>query len=113
MVQQWTVWKELLDQGAFGDNVTDDPTGLRGAIKPDWWNVRWIPFTHDGGGNHQCIDLDPGPSGHLGQVMNFDHEVSATGVLADNFRSFLAAFADDLEAGRSALSEGGECLDSA
>jgi cell wall assembly regulator SMI1 len=95
VVQEWTNWRGLLLQGVFGDAESTP----QGPIKTDWWNMRWIPFTHDGGGNHQCLDLDPAPGGDMGQVINFDHEVGATEVLATSFRAYLAAFADDLEAG--------------
>jgi cell wall assembly regulator SMI1 len=107
MVQEWTNWRELRQQGTFkGAESTPE-----GPIKTDWWNVRWIPFTHDGGGNHQCLDLDPAPGGNAGQVINFDHEVGATGVLAPSFRAYLAAFADDLEAGCYAAWEDSRGLD--
>jgi cell wall assembly regulator SMI1 len=109
VVAQWNNWKGWLEQGKF---VGWESTP-QGAVKTDWWNIRWIPFTHDGGGNHQCLDLDPPDGGNVGQVINFDHEVGATEVLADSFGSFLAAFADDLEAGHFTMSAGGECLDPA
>jgi cell wall assembly regulator SMI1 len=107
VVQEWSNWRELLLKGTFGDAESTP----QGSIKTDWWNVRWIPFTHDGGGNHQCIDLDPAPGGEVGQVINFDHEVGATEVLAPSFRVYLAAFADDLEAGCYAPWEDGQGLD--
>jgi cell wall assembly regulator SMI1 len=107
MIQEWNNWKEWLQTGKFGDAESTP----QGPIKTDWWNVRWIPFTHDGGGNHQCIDLDPAPGGEQGQVINFDHEVGATEVLAPSFRAYLATFGADLEAGCYAPWPDGQGLD--
>ena len=107
VVQESNNWREWLHRGTFGDAESTP----QGPIKTDWWNVRWIPFTHDGGGNYQCLDLDPAPGGNVGQIINFDHEVGATEVLAPSFRAFLAAFADDLEAGRFAPWEDRQGLD--
>src|SRR6476660_10167222 len=63
ILDQWKVWKELLDSGEFNDYKSEPQEG----IKDDWWNARWIPFTHNGGGDHYCIDLDPSARGSMGQ----------------------------------------------
>jgi cell wall assembly regulator SMI1 len=107
VVQEWNNWRDLLQRGTFADAESTP----QGPIQTDWWNLRWIPFTHDGGGNHQCLDLDPAPGGQTGQVINFDHEVGATEVLAPSFRAFLAEFADELEAGCYAPWQDGQGLD--
>src|SRR5687768_1949057 len=40
---EWTVWKNLLDSGAFEDWESESEK----EIRADWWNPKWIPLTHD------------------------------------------------------------------
>ena len=40
-----------------------------------WWNLKWVPFTYNGGGDHPCIDLDPAVTGTVGQVVQSDDVV--------------------------------------
>ena len=61
IVSQGKTWKELLDGGDFKDTFYGSDDG----IKNDWWNPKWIPFAHNGGGDHLCLDLDPASSGTL------------------------------------------------
>jgi cell wall assembly regulator SMI1 len=90
------IWVELLDDGDFeGNEATPD-----GPVKRDWWNRWWVPVTSNGGGDHLCIDLDPAPSGVVGQVIDFSHESGPKSVVAPGLRTFLAAYAADLESGR-------------
>jgi cell wall assembly regulator SMI1 len=67
---QWQVWKQLHDAGRFKALHSSPAAGVR----DDWWNPRWIPFTHDGGGNHLCLDLDPAEGGAVGQVISMWHD---------------------------------------
>lgn len=53
--------------------VEPDPAGrvrLFGGTGPS----SWVPFADDGGGNHYCVDLAPGPQGRRGQVVLVHHE---------------------------------------
>jgi cell wall assembly regulator SMI1/predicted DNA-binding WGR domain protein len=85
--KQWKIWKELHDDGTFEDNEgdPDDP-----GIKEDWWNPKWIPFTHDASGNHHCIDLDPERGGKYGQVISMWHDDSSRTLVARSFTEFIA-----------------------
>lgn len=98
---EWTVWKELLDDGTFED-TTSAPDG---PIRPDWWNARWIPLTYDGSGNHYCADLDPAPGGNVGQIITMWHDEEAREIVAPTFSAWLQQFAAELEAGEYAYSE--------
>jgi hypothetical protein len=49
------------------------------------------------------IDLDPGPSGIVGQVINFGRNEEDKYVLATSWAQFLEDFADELEAGNFVL----------
>lgn len=75
------------------------PQALAGPIQPVWWHPAWLPVTGDGAGNHWCLDLAPASGGQVGQIIDFDHEVGPTKVLATSFQELLSTFADQLEAG--------------
>lgn len=53
--EQWNVWRDLVESGSF-DKSNPKPTG---PIKRIWWNLKWIPITHSGSGDHECVDMDP------------------------------------------------------
>lgn len=93
--EEWNAWKELLDRGTF-ENFRSDSDG---RVVEDWWHARWVPLTHDGAGNHYCLDLNPGPKGRAGQIIQMWHDDSERSVVAPSYRAWLAAFADALEAG--------------
>jgi molybdopterin molybdotransferase len=54
-------------------------------VRSDWWNPCWIPFTHDGGGNHLCLDLDPAAGGAGGQVITLWHDGGARALAGSSF----------------------------
>jgi len=103
IADEWQVWKELLDDGTFDDWERNPDPGVRA----DWWNPRWIPLTHDAGGNHDCLDLDPAPGGREGQIISLWHDEATRSVLAGSYREWLSRFADRLEAGSYAVDEHG------
>ncbi len=41
-------------------------------IQPVHFDPKWIPFAQDGGGNMLCIDMNPGPNGNSGQVIQWE-----------------------------------------
>jgi cell wall assembly regulator SMI1 len=92
---QWDVWKKLLDQGTFEESRAAPHPG----IKNDWWNARWIPFTHDGGGNNLCLDLDPAKGGTVGQVITMWHDSSERELMFPSFTVWLESVLDGLESG--------------
>lgn len=78
---QWRIWKGLHDTGAFDGQRSSPAPGVRA----DWWNPRWIPFTHDGGGNHLCLDLDPAEGGTAGQVITVWHDSGERALAGSSF----------------------------
>lgn len=88
ILDEWQVWKELLDAGDFADAHSAPAAGIRA----DWWNPRWIPFTYDGSGNHLCLDLDPAAAGRAGQVITMWHDGAERELLAPDFGSWFAAY---------------------
>lgn len=93
---QWFVWKDLLDGGDFKDIFSEPEEG----IKTDWWNPKWIPFTHNGGGDHLCLDLDPAPSGLTGQVITMWHDMEARELKAKNFAEYFETYVNGVLAGK-------------
>ncbi len=98
LLDQWSAWRELAQDFAkeaedFGEeNYATQITGESypvDAIKPIYINLKWIPFSHDGSGNHLGIDLDPGSAGIIGQVINFGTDESNKFVLASSITEFM------------------------
>jgi cell wall assembly regulator SMI1 len=96
VVASWRMWQSHVAEGMWVEVATDP----EGPIRPVHWNHRWVPISHNNGGDHQCVDLDPAPGGKAGQVIAFNHEVGPVRVLADGFGAWLGAYAAGLEAGR-------------
>src|ERR1051325_4380886 len=67
------------------------------GIKDDWWNSFWIPFTHDGAGNHICIDLDPTPNGKYGQIIRMWPDSPDRELYASSFSEYISNYISDLE----------------
>lgn len=103
VAEEWSVWKDLLDSGTFGDNQGDPEDGVRG----DWWNPAWIPFAADGAGDFYCIDLKPAKGGKKGQIVHLLHDDSPRNLAADSLRDWLQEFAEALDGGQYKVSSGG------
>jgi len=91
ILAQWRIWKGLVDGGDF-DGMESEPDP---GIRDDWYNLKWIPFTHDGSGNHLCIDLDPAEGGFPGQVIRVWHDDARRERIAGSFSAWLARVADE------------------
>lgn len=86
---QWSIWKNLVSGGDFDDMTSDPDAGIR----DDWYNLKWIPFTHDGSGNHLCVDLDPAEGGTVGQVIRVWHDDDRRERVASSYAEWLARVA--------------------
>lgn len=95
VLAQWSVWKELLDDDDFDGAESEPAPGIRN----DWWHARWIPFTHNGGGDHLCIDLAPAATGHAGQVISMWHDSAERTLLAPDFGAWFKTYVDAVCAG--------------
>ena len=78
VVGEWHMLAELLEEGEFQDSKGTSDKGIR----PDWWNVGWIPFAGNGAGDSFCIDLSPAKGGKEGQVITHNHESGEHKLLA-------------------------------
>ncbi|TCW78638.1 molybdenum cofactor biosynthesis protein MoaA [Burkholderia sp. SRS-46] len=70
ILAQWSIWRELVASGDLADCEGEPEPGIRG----DWYNLKWIPLTHNGSGDHLCVDLDPDDGGRVGQVIRVWHD---------------------------------------
>ncbi len=102
----WTIQKELLDIGEFAGEHPESAKGIRKA----WWNVGWIPFASNGGGDYFCIDMSPTSAGTIGQVISHNHETGEHLLLAPSLRQFLHQLASNLEEGMISYDEDEESL---
>lgn len=105
MLGQYKVWKELVEDGTLVSGAASP----EGPIRNDDYNLKWIPLTHDGGGDHTLIDLDPAEGGKVGQLINLSHETGPEEVAAPNLAEYLSDLADALESGAATFD--GEYLD--
>ena len=96
ILEEWQTMKTLLEAGKFNHPSESDPIN---AIKTDWWNNAWIPISGDGSGNLVCIDFSPDLKGHIGQVIDFDHETLHRTVLSNNFDSYIREYLKELKSG--------------
>jgi cell wall assembly regulator SMI1 len=94
MVESWRLMKRLLDDGSF-----PHPGLPRGPVRADWWHPHWLPLTEDQSGYMKCLDLAPAAGGRVGQVLWWCHDDPSRGVAAATLAEWLAAFAEELEAG--------------
>lgn len=102
---EWTVWKDLLDAG---DLITDDDIEsdrIDTEIRQVWWHPKWIPFTYNGGGDHDCLDLAPAKEGVQGQIISMWHDDEERKLLAPGIREWLQQYAEQLESGQIIFSE--------
>ncbi len=99
--EEWNVWKGLLDSGEIAD-FESEPVG---PIRIGWWNEKWIPITHDGGGNHDCLDLAPAEGGNVGQIIDFWHDDATREIKAPSFGDWFAAFVEGCENGSYVYSD--------
>lgn len=103
IIVEWEAWKELLDSGEF-EKAKGTPSG---PVRDDWWNLKWIPLTHDGSGNHHGLDLDPPPKGRMGQIISMGHDGDERKVLTPSWQDFLDRLARDLERGKHRMTAHG------
>jgi cell wall assembly regulator SMI1 len=112
VASEWGVWRDLSTEpdleASFQGHVSPP-----GAIQNRYIQLGWIPFAHDGGGNHLGVDLAPGETGQVGQVITFGRDITHKVVVASSLAGFLAWFVGQVQAGNVRLEpayEGGQAL---
>jgi len=86
-IAEWKTWESLSGSTATMDsNVISVPAN---HIKEQYVNTHYLPISKDYGGNNIGIDLDPGPDGISGQVINFGRDEDTRFVIARSIGEFL------------------------
>ena len=101
IVNEWTMWKGLIDAGEFQHRTTEADHGIRS----EWWSNSWIPIAGNGGGDFQCVDLAPTESGTVGQIIGAWHDDTERQLIAPSLADYLQMLADGLEHGKYAYEE--------
>lgn len=71
------------------------------TIQKVYAHPAWIPLAKDFSGNNIAVDLCPGQKGTWGQIILFGRDCDTKYVVARSWAAFLAAIADDFEAGEA------------
>lgn len=77
------------------------------TIKDHYVNRKWIPFAADFGGNFLAVDLDPGPNGRSGQVINFGLKENTRHVVANSVEDLIEFISQTLQDGSYTIDGGG------
>jgi len=67
------------------------------AVRDLSTSVDWVAFADDRAGGYLAVDFDPGPTGAIGQIINFGRDDAAHFQLATSFESFLERVVWDYE----------------
>jgi cell wall assembly regulator SMI1 len=94
IIEQWDVWCSCIDDDSNEEIIESNPKGF---VKKMYINKKWIPITHDGGGNHIGIDYDPDTNGTVGQIIRFGADEETHTVLASSFEEFINKYTKLLE----------------
>lgn len=103
ILRSWTTWKDLIDKGTFDGNESESD----GVTSSLWYDLRWIPLTHEPGGDELCLDLNPGPEGVHGQIIQMIHDAPDRYAVAPSYGTWLTELADHFEAGLFELDDEG------
>jgi cell wall assembly regulator SMI1 len=82
----WDQWEGFEAEEDMDDFASSTPEGF---VHPKYSTRGWIPLSHDGGGNHIGVDLNPGPAGTAGQIITFGRDDDEHQVLAPSLLSYL------------------------
>ncbi len=101
---EWSVRAGLVDNGTFDacNAIVEDNEFLQKC----WFNKSWVLIDTDCIANGACLDLNPGPKGKVGQIINMDHEMGPSGPLFPDYAAYLENAADLLESGRYEVVDG-------
>lgn len=97
VVNSWSTAREMDDE--YKSMTPDIPCVPADAILPVWQSDGWISVAHDYGNLEVGIDTTPGPSGVVGQVVNWGPEFEDHFVLASNLDALAEAVASEFLAG--------------
>ena len=78
-----------LDQALETATENNSMIGLDFEIE-NWWNEKWIPIFHNGGGDYICYDFGGLFTGQQGQLIEFWHADNDRNVIAPTLEAFIS-----------------------
>jgi cell wall assembly regulator SMI1 len=93
----WNDWREIDEEEMNADCAEFMKSEPEGYIKPLYTNKKWIPLTHDLGGNHIGIDYDPDEKGNTGQIIAFGRDEDTKRLVAPSFSEFISKLVTSLK----------------
>jgi cell wall assembly regulator SMI1 len=100
IIEEFNTWKKLLKSELHGKVSTPDD-----GVKSDWWNIKWIPFTSDGCGDHYCFDLSPTATGTKGQIITLWFESAEREIVSQSFSLWFEEYVEQLYSGELVYSK--------
>lgn len=103
-LKEWRSWTKIADEN-YSDVDEWQTSSPGGAVQRRYATRGWIPLGTLGSSDvdYFGVDLNPGPNGVVGQVINFGRNEENKYVLATSWARFLSDVADELEAGNFAV----------
>ena len=81
-------------------------------FEPGWWERAWLPFLHNGGGSHLCVNTVGTDGGKPGQLVEFWNRDVDRPVVSPSIEHWLNNFVTSLERDRWELTQHGfECVE--
>ena len=103
-LEGWASVRESLDSELASLN-REQSSHPSGAIQRQYSTPGWLPLLSDDEGNHIGVDLNPGPAGTVGQVINFGRDEEQKYVLFPSVVELVEWLAEAIETGRLAHDE--------
>lgn len=90
--QRWKTAEEVVSTKQMLDRM------IGYDFEPGWWSRDWIPFLHNGGGSHLCVDVTGATDeGVPGQLVAFWKADEDRPVCATSLEAWLESFVTSLE----------------
>jgi cell wall assembly regulator SMI1 len=67
-------WQQCLCSVVEGQDDLLDFANEASELANGFYQPGWLPFTANGVGDHECIDMVPGVEGRLGQIISYAHD---------------------------------------
>lgn len=95
IIDAWNNWNNFSKSDEFPQTTIQADIG----VKEDCWNIKWIPFSSNGSGDHYCIDMDPSNDGKSAQVITLWHDYTERDLVAISFKEWFVGYVDQLYTG--------------
>lgn len=66
-------------------------------FEPGWWERTWVPFLHNGGGDHMCLDVGGSFGGRPGQLVEFWHDWEKRAIAAPSLEHWVLRVVNSLD----------------